>query len=129
MRPIGATLVPVTTPEPDSTAGGPMRRVTRLVGSIAAEAWFLVWVVVGDALVLLCVVAAVPVWCVAVLPLWLVRLVSGRQFRLTLPAFMAWAAQLMTTALSRTVLRRSHAGNLEQWPLQEPPRRLRDGLV
>lgn len=110
-------------------ARGPVRRAATLVATIAAEAWFLVWVIVGEALVLLCAVAAVPVWCVAVLPLWLVRLVTHRRLRLTLPAFMAFAAQLMTTALSRTVLRRHHAGNLEQWPWREPPRRLRDGLV
>ena len=106
-----------------------MRRVIRLLGTAAAEAWFLVWVVVGESLVLLSAVAAVPVWCVAVLPLCLVRLVTRRRLRLTLPAFMAWGAQLMTTALSRTVLRRFHDGNLEPWPWHEPPRRLRDGLV
>jgi hypothetical protein len=42
---------------------------------------------------------------------------------------MAYAAQIVTTAFSRTVLRKVHAGNLEEWPWNEPPRRLRAGLL
>lgn len=89
----------------------------------------IVGVVIGNPLVLIAVMVAVPIWVVTVAPLWLLRLVTRGRFRLTLPAFMAYAAQLVTTALSRTILRRLHAGNLEEWPWDEPPRRLRDGLI
>lgn len=86
-------------------------------------------VVLGHALVFIAVLISVPIWVVAVVPLLLFRLVTRRRFPLTLPAFAAYAAQLVTTTISRTVLRRFHTGNLEEWPWNEPPRRLRDGLM
>lgn len=86
-------------------------------------------IVIGLSLVNLAALVAIPVWLVLIVPLGLVRLATRRQIRLTLPYFMAYGAQLVTTALSRTVLRRLHAGNLEEWPWNQPPRRLRDGLI
>lgn len=86
-------------------------------------------IVIGLSLVNLAALVAIPVWLVLIVPLGLVRLATRRPIRLTLPYFMAYGAQLVTTALSRTVLRRLHAGNLEEWPWNQPPRRLRDGLI
>ena len=102
-----------------------MSQLSRLAHGLALT----VVIYIGLALVHLASLVAIPVWAVLVAPLGLFRLATRRPMRLTLPYFMAYAAQLVTTALSRTVLRRLHAGNLEEWPWNEPPRRLRDGLI